>query len=790
MRAAFNSAGKGVLVWEENSGMSSRVLWAYFDGAVMQPEVELASYASQPSVATNGTDFMLVWNAGRIKAVICSSSGVLGSPVIISDWNVDTLDIASNNSGYAVAWRKNDNVSGQQRIFANIYSASSWATEIIVDTVSGHGYYPRIASNGSGYVVVWHKYTAIGNYDIYAAVNSGGTSTWTAPAPLENQSGSAVYPNIASSGTGYAVAWAQDDGFGSYDVYANIYSAGTWSSAGTLLENSSYALYSASNVEIAASGSGYGVVWVQADGSNYSAHANIYSGGSWTTAAVVDMSPAGAALKVDIASNGSGYAVVWQQSDAPGQNSVYANLFSAGTWTTPVRLDAGASSAQDPLAVRFLSGYAVAWHQDDVSGNPNLFGTINPGAGWSAPTTPLVQSIWRGTGFKPNMATNRNGVSLAAWTEQHKGQNRLVGSINANGVWGAPFLIDDNTYNETAVATNGTTFMILWYSNGQGVPMAIICSGSGTLGTAEKVGPATGSYATSPSLASNGSGYAAIWSRWDYSGVSEQNIYANVYSNGSWMKDGGGNPTPWVLENSMSYAYTPVIASNGSGYGAAWVQHDATVYSVYANIFSAGTWSTGGTLIENGSFDASSPAIASNGSGYAVAWYQYDGVANYDIFANVYSGGTWSTGGTLLEKFNTQADAPSIASNGSGYAVVWDQYDGSYFSIYANIFSSGTWSTGATLLEHIDSYASAPSIASNGSGYAASWFQYDGSNNSVYRNIYSSGSWSMGGTLLETNSGDADTTKIISNGNKYSVIWWQQDPADPLVFDIWARLGI
>ena len=785
MKAAFNNDGRGVVVWEERSGAGSRVLWAYFDGLNMQAGNELALSAWRPAVATNGTDFMLVWNNGRIRAATCSSSGTLGAPVAISDWNAaDDLDIASNASGYAVAWRKYNAVAGEQRIFANLYSASSWTNEALVDTVSGDGDSPRIASNGSGYAVTWQKRTVVGQYDTYAAVNSGGTATWAAPALLEDQAGSAARPSIASNGSGYAVAWAQNDGLGNYDVYANIYSAGTWSSAGTLLDSSAQTVLNQNNIVIASSGSGYGVAWSQYDGSNCSAYANIYSGSSWTAAAVIDTSSNPVGL-VAIASSAGGYAVAWQQDDGVDAGHIYANLASGGTWTVPVRLDSGAGSAQGPVAVPFPTGYAVAWQQDDASGNPNLFRTIyTPAGGWGPASDPLVQNIWRGSSMNPKMATNRSGVTLAVWAEYHGERTRLLGSINASGTWGTPFLIDSYASSDVAVATNGSSFMVLWYSFSQGFAgVAATCASDGTLGTPQRVGSTGLNY---PSLASNGSGYAAVWSAWD--GANES-IFSNVYSSGSWSKDGAGIPTPWLLENGPLYAYRPVIASNGNGYSAAWLQNDGAAYSVYANLFTSGTWSTAGTLLEQASGQADYASIASNGAGYAVAWYQQEGVY-YDIYANIYSAGSWSVGGTRLEDRDDYAYPPSIASNGSGYAVAWDQFDGANTSIFANVYSSGTWSTGGTLLENVDLIAFAPSIASNGSGYAVSWTQYDGSHNSVYANIYSSGTWSTGGTLLETNDGDADTTLIISNGNRYSVIWRQQDPADRIVYDIWARLGI
>jgi hypothetical protein len=786
VRAAFNNAGQGVVVWETDTGYMARILWAYFDGATLHPEQELATSGGSPAVATNGTDFMLVWSSGRIYSAPCTSSGALGSTVPISGFNAVHPDIASNNSGYAVTWRAYDSGSSQNRTYTNIYSASSWTSESLIDSVSGDTIAsPRIASNGTGYAIVWWK-NIVNTYDIYATVSSGGTgtATWAAPSSLENLSGIAYQPSIASNGSGYAVSWVQVDGTSALSVYANIYSSGSWAPAGTLLESYTSYVYDVNKAPIASDGAGYAVAWSHAGGR---INTNVYSSGTWTTASVIDNGSTNA-YDVSIASNGTGYLVAWQQDDGTGNYDVYSNLYTAGSWSTPALMDDRAGDARTPVAVPFAgaAGYALSWLQDDASGNPNIFGTIYAGGAWSSPPEALVQGIWRGSTQMMRMATNKDGITLAVWPESHNGGWRIMGSLNASGAWSAPFLIDGTARGDVVIATNGTSFMVLWYDPTVGAPVAADCTSNGALGTPEKIGPATFYDAYSLALASNGSGYAAVWTQYD---AGETNVFSNIYSNGSWSKDGGGTPTPWTIEDSPSYPSYNAVASNGAGYAAVWTQEDGVQYSIYGNVFSSGTWSTGGTLLETGSGYAEWPSIASNGSGYAAVWDQYDG-AHYNIYANLYSAGSWSTNGTMLEDLATDGYHPTVASNGAGYAAAWFQFDGVGWSIYANVYSSGSWSSGGTRLEDQDFGIDVPSIASDGSGYAVSWAQYDGSYYSIYTNVYSAGTWSTGGTLIETEDGDASMAQIISNGNTYSVCWWKRDALDYPVFDVWARLGI
>ena len=89
-----------------------------------------------------------------------------------------------------------------------------------------------------------------------------------------------------------------------------------------------------------------------------------------------------------------------------------------------------------------------------------------------------------------------------------------------------------------------------------------------------------------------------------------------------------------------------------------------------------------------------------------------------------------------------------------------------------------------------------PEIASNGTGYAVSWVQYDGTVSSLYANVYSGTAWS-GVTLLENSMDEVETgtgeetppARVVSNGTNYSAIWAQYSTDPNVVTDLWVRLG-
>jgi len=601
---AFNAAGRGVAVWEAQAGITTRLLWAFFDGSTWSAETELASAANRPAVATNGTDFMLIWISSRVVAATCSESGVLGTPAPISDWSVSDPDLASNGSGYAATWSGYDTVSGETRIFAGVYSASAWGAWQVVEPAAGSENVPRIASDGTAYAVCFRKESG-GAYDVRAALSSDGSSaaTWSASTLLETGAGDTAHPRIASDeggGGGYAVVWAQEGG-GTWHAYANVRSAGAWAPAGTLLSADPL---QADETAIASNGSGYAAAW--SEGAGARVHARIDDGGGWAAAEILD-DGAGPTGRPSLASDGAGYAAVWAQDDGVGGSDVQASVTASGAWSAPEPLDAGAGPAGDPLVAPHPAGYAASFFQDDPFGDPDLFVVIRSGGSWGAPT-PLVEGTWKGAALHPRMATNREGVSLAVWAERHGGTWRAVASLNATGTWGAPFVLDENSSHQVAVATNGTSFMTLWYSNTQYALLGAVCSEAGALGVPQPLGPVMGNPAYDPALASNGSGYAAVWTAYDGGWL---NAYANVYAGGSWATDGGGDPAPWLLETLDGYAYAPGLASNGTGYAAVWVQQVGGISSAFASVFTSGDWPADGTALESADLDVHTVSVAS-----------------------------------------------------------------------------------------------------------------------------------------------------------------------------------
>jgi hypothetical protein len=290
--------------------------------------------------------------------------------------------------------------------------------------------------------------------------------------------------------------------------------------------------------------------------------------------------------------------------------------------------------------------------------------------------------------------------------------------------------------------------------------------------------------ALSPKIAFDGSGNAiAVWQQSDGTNI---NIYANRYtaSTGSWG-------TEELIESSAGAAVAPQIAVDGAGNAiAVWSQHDGTNYNVYSNLYvaSTGSWDTPQLLESNDLASTLSPQIAVDSSGNAIAvWQQSDG-NNESIYANRYTASTFSWGtAELIESDNTgQAVEAQIAFDSAGNAIaVWRQSVGANSNIYSNRYTLATGWGGAELVATGDAGdATRPQIAIDSNGNAiAVWRELSalGAKDSIYANRYTASTDSWGTEALLENSDDghaSDPQIAIDDDGNGVAVWYQRDSAN------------
>jgi hypothetical protein len=189
-----------------HAGESRMAVWmenrAIFANGV---QLDTASAQTQPRVASNGTDFFVVWRDG---------SDIAGMRVARSGARIDTaaIGIASNvfdDSGVAVSWDGISYVVVYSRGFVNrrpvttMYAARVSAQgvashEVALSAEGGHEF-PDIASGADGSLIVWRN----GPFLTGALLSRANTVT---PVAFPSTMPGSRFPAVAWSGNTYLVA--------------------------------------------------------------------------------------------------------------------------------------------------------------------------------------------------------------------------------------------------------------------------------------------------------------------------------------------------------------------------------------------------------------------------------------------------------------------------------------------------------------------------------------------------------------------------------------------------------
>ncbi len=239
--AAFDGS-KHLVVWEDDrKGYPS--IWGVRVDETGKPEsatIDIGQGLDQtsPRVAFNGTDYLVVWlDCQAYSGIDCSRYEVRGARVSRDGQVSDTVDgfyiggttaqslaVGSNGKDFLVAWQN----GFYDR--SNLHAARVGADGVVVDTTplivcdAANGQYqPRVASDGTNYLVVWNDMRTGTRGDIYGAgISSAGQVLHANGFPIANRVESEWNADVAFNGNDYFVVWsrqnpspAMDDIFGS-----------------------------------------------------------------------------------------------------------------------------------------------------------------------------------------------------------------------------------------------------------------------------------------------------------------------------------------------------------------------------------------------------------------------------------------------------------------------------------------------------------------------------------------------------------------------------------------------
>jgi hypothetical protein len=208
------------------------------DGTVLDPSGLLISTApgnqGRPMLAHDGMNFLVVWHESRSDtgydvygARVRSDGTVLdssGIPIATAIGNQFYPSVAFNGTNFLVVW--NESVSGSSD---NIYGARVSSAGAVLDpsgilistTPSSDKGTTSVAHNGMYFLVVWEEYISSTGYDIYGTrVSSDGTVLDSSGIPISTATDRQALPVVAYDGANFLVVWEDSRGGPrSYDIY-------------------------------------------------------------------------------------------------------------------------------------------------------------------------------------------------------------------------------------------------------------------------------------------------------------------------------------------------------------------------------------------------------------------------------------------------------------------------------------------------------------------------------------------------------------------------------------------
>ncbi|MBP7736241.1 MAG: hypothetical protein KA369_09740 [Spirochaetes bacterium] len=389
---------------------------------------------------------------------------------------------------------------------------------------------PMVVVDSSGNAVItWLSKPDSGNNSIFKSEYRNGR--WIHPCDFDNDKLNSATADpidnhtvsICDNGTA-VIAWVQNDYDGTF-ARLLLFNNGVRGTMETISTAPTEEIASALN----ANGNGY-IVFTQMNGGIYQIYRREIHNGVLDPGSPIGPMSSGPnhASCLQVAIDKQGNAVIaWQQSDGSALQT-YMNEYRGASWSGPIKISYSGgdfNGAFIPKVAMSDNGSAlVAWQQQTGGSLNRIFYSYYNGSNWDHPASDddnRLDDAGTGVdgGLSPQIAMDRNGNAVVAWTRTIHGISHIQKADYRNGAWSRPG-IDDH------------------------------------------IDPDNGS-ATNPSVAMGGNDAVIAWRQDD---GSNYHIYKAEYRNGSWKY-----PSDLLIENidsevpSETSANVPFAAMNNSG---------------------------------------------------------------------------------------------------------------------------------------------------------------------------------------------------------------------------------
>jgi hypothetical protein len=415
-------------------------------GTVLDPDgiaiSTAAGFKEGPALAFDGTDFLAVWQDGRgqdpydIYGARVSPAGTVLDPEGIAvstaaGWQYFPA-VASDGSDFLVVWQEERDSGGTDIYGARVNSSGGildpggFAITAPSDTHSR----PALAFNGTNFLVVWEQYVNHWICDLYGArVSPDGTVLDPDGIAISTAAGGQRSSALASDGTNFLVVW-EDWRSGNPQVYcARV------SQTGTVLDPDGIAISTVgfnSFPAVVFDSTNFLVAW--SAGNIYGAR--VSPGGIVLDSGGFAISPSADAQRDPaIAFDGTNSLVVWRESRIDTSYKVCgARVSQTGTVldSAGIAISTSPGYADHPAVAFDGTDFLVVWQGARVDECSDIYGArVSPGRSAFGGGAVVTQ---QGNQYDPTLASGSGGQMLLTY----RGWTGTVGGkpYNIDRIWG------------------------------------------------------------------------------------------------------------------------------------------------------------------------------------------------------------------------------------------------------------------------------------------------------------------------------------------------------------------
>jgi hypothetical protein len=639
------------------------------------------------AVAFDGTNYLVVWEDSRTDldssdiwgARVTPQGEVLdraGIPISTAGAQQSSPSVAFDGTNYLVVWEDNRNDSYGDLYGTRVDTSGRIldSAGILISLASGMQRDPAVVFGGLYYLVVWMDCRA--GCDVYGArVSPDGTVLDPGGEPISAASGDQARPHVAFDGTNYFVVWS-DERSGEDDIYGTRVAQ-----TGAILDPLGVPICTAPDDQRAPSvafcGPDYLVVWMDIDSDKW----DIY--GARVNAFGVVMDPAGIAISTapdwqsdpSVAFDGENFFVVWDDRragwDSTGIYGARVDISGAVLDTEGIVV-CNTSGDQEYPAMGFDgTNHLVVW-KDDCSGG--VCGSRVMPSGVILDTSGFPVSTAAHSQWFPSAAFN-GADYLIAWGDFRGGGGVYGTRVDSSGVVLDPTGIAISTearpnyFWGTSVASDGNNYLVVWQDARNGEDnldvYAARVSSSGAVLDEIPISTLPG-WQFGVSAAFGVNNYFVVWSDESARGIQG----TRVTPSGAVLDPGGIA----VASSGMS----PSIAFDGSNYFVAWFGASFDSGAILgARVDTSGVvMDTQGILISYTAdpYYISEPSVAFDGSNYLVVWNEYDQEKIMLCCVRVAPSGTVLDPEAIVLSTEVGYSRASAAFDGTNYLMVWEDY--------------------------------------------------------------------------------------------------------------------